>query len=162
MDLEHFMKTNYQNLLQASKNISRDNDLAEELLHYALSELLSKGNVQEIIDSGGAQFYIIRIMLNSWKSTTSPFYRIYRVSNSLDPLLEEPEEEEYDRDIDEKYKKAIELLNKLSWYDREVFLIFAEGKVSVSQLARETKIPRTSLNLTINRVRNYLKNNIKL
>lgn len=160
MDLEHFIESNYQDLLQASKNISRDNDLAEELLHYALYELLLKKNVQEIIDSGGAQFYIIRIMVNSWKSTTSPFYRLYRIpSDSLDS--HDFEDEEYDFVKDETYQKALSLLKKLPWYDREVFMIFASGDLTVSQLARETKIPRTSLNLTINRVRKYLKNNLK-
>jgi hypothetical protein len=31
-----------------------------------------------IIDSGGGRFYCVRIMLNSWKSVTSPFYHTYR------------------------------------------------------------------------------------
>ena len=55
--------------------------LAEELLHYVLSEFLSKPDVKSIVMSGSAFFYCLRIATNSWKSTTSPFYRTYRDPN---------------------------------------------------------------------------------
>ena len=52
------------------------------------------------------------------------------------------------------------LLAGLNWYDRMLFETFVEAGHTVSSLARSTGIARTSVSLTINRVRRYLKKNI--
>jgi len=159
MDLNFWTTNNYKNLLESSKNITKNHELSEELLHYSLESLLSKSNLQEILDSGGANFYLVRIMLNSWKSTTSPFYKIYRTPKT------DPDNFIF---IDEEYVDNLENvdhikknLDDLHWYDRELFKTYVYENHSVSSLARATGIPRTSVSLTINRVRNYLQEKIK-
>lgn len=165
MDINDWTNQNYSKLLVSAKNISYNNELSTELLHYSLEQLLLKPNVLEIINSGGAEFYIVRIMLNQWRSTTSPFYRIYRKNQcqiDLDLYLlrndvaDEPEPEHEDRT--DKIKS--ELCN-LSWYERKLFELYSEDGYTISSLARETGIPRTSLSLSINRVRKHLKEKLK-
>ena len=156
------MSENYEELRKAAVRISENSDLAEELLHYTLAEFLMKPTLQDIINSGAGRFYCVRIMLNSWRSTTSPFFYTYRKTNlPLDEwtnLSDIPEEDE--TPTLEKAERAREVLNFLPWYDKMLFETFVKENHTVSSLARATGIPRTSVSLTINRVRRFLKENI--
>lgn len=165
MTVTEWCNRNYPKLLQAAKNISFNDELSEELLHYSLEQLLIKPNLEAIIASGGGEFYVIRIMLNSWRSTTSPFYRIYRTHSeqiNINSYLEENDiEDEKTEDLEPLIQRVRTELGALYWYDQKLFSLYADEGHSISSLARETKIPRTSISLTINRVRNHLKSKIK-
>ena len=166
MNFNTWVNINYLSLKDAASKISQNNDLYEELLHYALEQLAFKPNLQEIIDSGGANFYLIRIMLNSWKSTTSPFYTTYRKQYvNLDDISyltqisddNSTEEQEYIMDTSLKIKSELEGLH---WYEKELFALYLKDGHTLSSLSRFTGIPRTSISLTINRIKNYIKNKI--
>jgi len=49
----------------------------------------------------------------------------------------------------------------LGWYDQTLFRLYCEEDRTISSLARETKIPRTSISLTINRVKRHIRSKIK-
>ena len=162
MTIEDWIKDNYQILAEAAQNISKNNDLHEELLHYSLDQLLGKEQVEDIISSGGANFYTIRIMMNSWRSTTSEFYRLYRRPSAEIEEYSVPAEEEEDTEwINETAKKIQQEIDNLHWYDRELFKVFVEEGHTMSSLSRVTGIPRTSISLTINRIRKHIKNRLK-
>ena len=156
------MSENYEELRKAAVRISENSTLAEELLHYTLAEFLMKPTLADIINSGAGRFYCVRIMLNSWRSTTSPFFYTYRKPHlPLDEwthIADVPEEDQ--TPTLERAERAREVLLFLPWYDRMLFETFVDGNHTVSSLARETGIPRTSVSLTINRVRRFLKENI--
>ena len=166
MNFTDWTNLSYELLKDSAKKISQNHELAEELLHYSLEQLLFKPNLQEIIDSGGANFYVIRIMMNSWRSTTSPFYNIYRKpSVSLDEvsyLTQIPEEDEGEEEyIMEMSRKIKTELEQLHWYERDLFGIYLEEEDhNISSLARSTGIPRTSISLTINRIKSHIKSKI--
>jgi len=162
LTIEDWINDNYQVLSEAAQNISKNNELHEELLHYSLDQLLGKEQVEDIIASGGANFYTIRIMLNSWRSTTSEFYRLYRRPSSEIEEYSVPAEEEEDTEwIGETAKKIQQELDKLHWYDAELFKVFVEENHTMSSLSRVTGIPRTSISLTINRIRKHIKNKLR-
>ena len=153
------MQENYEELKKAATRISNGSPLSEELLHYTLDEFLRKSSLQEILDAGAGRFYCVRIMLNSWNSVTSPFYHTYRQPTvSLDEAEDLVEEE--DVHTGELAAKAKSLLASLPWYDRKLFETFIDENHTVSSLARATGIPRTSISLTINRVRRHIKKNL--
>jgi DNA-directed RNA polymerase specialized sigma24 family protein len=114
--------------------------------------------MKDIIESGGLRFYIVRIMMIQWKSKTGPFYKMYFNNNWSDPVEALPEVEEDEVFLDTK--RVDQLLDELPWYDRQLFRIFADGGHTYSSLSRETQIPRTSISLTINRVRKHIKKNL--
>ena len=153
-----FLQENYFPLKEAAERISSNDELAEELLHYTIDEFASKANAEEIVQSGGARFYCVRIMLNSWKSSTSPFYFIYRKPSHN---IEEAEgiEEEVE-DLTHLSETTHRELAKLPWYDRLLFQTFLDENHTVSSLSRATGIPRTSVSLTLNRVRKHIKRNL--
>ena len=99
-------------------------------------------------------------MLNSWKSVTSPFYHTYKKpSSDLDIEKFEDIEDEQDAttEIADRIKKE---LDTLPWFDRKLFEIFYTENHTISSLARATGIPRTSISLSINRIRKHIKKNI--
>lgn len=156
--IDQFVNDNYTVLEDAAKRISGNDPLWQELLHYTLDEFLRKPNVEEIIDSGGGRFYCVRIMMNSFRSTTSPFYTTYRKpSDSLVEAEDIVEEEDYTQELVKKVKAE---LQKLPWYDRMLFETFVDEGHTISSLARATGIPRTSISLSINRIRRHIKKSI--
>ena len=165
MTVNDWTNQNYTKLLASARNISYNNELSHELLHYSLEQLLIKPNVLEIVNSGGAEFYMVRIMLNQWRSTTSPFYRIYRKDQcqiELDSYLSKNDvADESEPEVEDRTEEIKSELRNLSWYDRKLFELYSEENYTISGLARETGIPRTSLSLSINRVRKHLKEKLK-
>jgi DNA-directed RNA polymerase specialized sigma24 family protein len=156
---------NYKLLGDAINRITSNDSLSEELLHYTLTAFLERPDAQQIVDSGGGFYFCLRIATNSWKSTTSPFYRIYRDPNPRQPLTDMHAEQGEEQDLFEGdqpenldlYKKIDTLLADLNWYETELTKAYAEHNCNASLLAKVTNIPRTSINLTLNRVRAHIK-----
>jgi RNA polymerase sigma factor (sigma-70 family) len=155
-----WIKENYNNLKKVAKKLSGEN--YEDALHYALLSFLEKKNLDEIISSGGGTFYIISILLRALRSKNNDFYKKTHQNHlELVEAIYVPENEEehsfygFTDDIVMKY------LNELYWYEREVFLIYNLNDYTYKRLSAETGISRTSLNATVNRVKDYLKIKIK-
>ena len=158
--IEEFINENYLPLKEAAERISSGHDLAQELLHYTIDEFLRKKDVEIIIDSGGGRFYCVRIMLNSWKSVTSPFYHTYRKPAENIDIEDIQDVPEYDDPTTEIADRIKDELSVLPWFDRKLFEVFLNEGHTISSLARATGIPRTSISLSINRIRRHIKKNI--
>ncbi len=143
----------YPILIEASKKITNNHELHLDLLHYALEELYSKKNYEEIINSGGVRFYVVRIMLTQWRSNTGPFYKMFFNQKSNEITDDIIDYKEYDQQ-ELEYIKALE---DLAWYDKELFKIFSDKQHTISSLSRETGIPRSSVDITIKKVRKILR-----
>jgi len=157
MTVNETIEFEYPELIKAAKKISGGHQLHMDLLHYAIEELYNKPNMVDIVNSGGLRFYLVRIMMTQWRSRTGPFFKQFgdHYNKELHDNIMEPEEENH---LDTK--KVHGLLAELSWYDKMLFETFMEGNHTYSSLSRETGIPRTSISLTINRVRDYIKSNL--
>jgi hypothetical protein len=142
----------YPILIEASKNITNNHVLHLDLLHFALDALFQKENYKEIIESGGVRFYIVRIMVNQWRSNTSPFYKQFIGQRTCEIDFDIKDESE-DLDVS-RYEEA---LKGFKWYDRELFKIFLEENHNITSLSKSTGIPRTSIAFAINKVRKKLK-----
>ena len=157
MNFSQYLEADYTALLQAASKITGNHGLSHDLLHYSIEELSGKDNVQGVIDSGGARFYLIRIMMTQWRSQTGPFYRQFRKQHEeLEYWHDKPENEEKLLDLE----RVDKILDGLEWYDKELFRLYADGEHNYSTLSKETGIPRTSIALTIKRVRNHIKRNL--
>jgi hypothetical protein len=154
------MNENYIPLREAAERISGNDPLSEELLHYTIDEFLRKKDVDMIIDSGGGRFYCVRIMLNSWKSVTSPFYHTYRKPGENINIEEIQDVPNYDDPTTEIADRIKEELSYLPWFDKKLFEVFLNENHTISSLSRVTGIPRTSISLSINRIRRHIKKNL--
>jgi hypothetical protein len=68
-------------------------------------------------------------------------------------------EDEVEVEYQKKYEKLMDELDKLYWYDKNVYEII-EGGVSIKALSRKTNISYYSLYNTYKKVKNYLKSKI--
>lgn len=174
MTLDKAIDLEYSALLIAAKKIANQSEKAHDLLHYALEQFLLKPNREEIAESGALRFYIVRIMMTQWNSSTSPFYlqtnyraeyqnSHYKEYEEEVNLNQNQKEESYSIEESEKidHENKLDIMLKhlqdLNWYDRELFKTFVQGNHTYSSLARETKIPRTSIARTIKEVKQALK-----
>lgn len=157
MTADEFMHENYEELQKAAVRISKNSELAEELLHYCIEEFLTKKDSSAIVTSGGGRFYIVRMMMNQWNSVTSPFFHTYR--RDYDELQEDIiyTDEDQDEEVVESARRIRAELDTLCWYDKLLFDTFVQENHTVSSLARATGIPRTSISLSINRIRRHVK-----
>jgi hypothetical protein len=159
LTFNEYLTNDYNELVKAAYKITGNNTLSLDLLHYAIEEVSSKENLQAIIGSGGMRFYIVRIMMTQWRSQTGPFYKTYRKGSGqveLDQVTYIEEKEIDTIDV----KKVNQIISSLPWYDKELWKLYIEGDYNYTGLAKVTGIPRTSIGLTINRVKKYIKKNI--
>jgi hypothetical protein len=158
--VEQFINENYIPLKEAAERISGGDPLSEELLHYTIDEFLRKKDVEMIIDSGGGRFYCVRILMNSWRSVTSPFFHTYRrPANDIDieGIQDLPDYDDPTTEIADRIKEQLAVL---PWFDQKLFEVFLNEGHTISSLSRVTGIPRTSISLSINRIRRHIKKNI--
>jgi len=156
--IDKFFNENYQALKDAAWKISGGSDLHDELLHYAIDEFLTKKDAETIIDSGGGRFYCVKIMMTQWRSSSGPFFHTYRkASADIEEAADLTEEENQSPEI---AKRIISQLEKLNWYDKMLFDVYVNENHSISSLSRATGIPRTSISLSINRIRKFIKKNL--
>ena len=155
----------YNKLYNIARNICKNNN-ARELLHESLVAMYKypTEKLEFIKEDGKLFFFMARIMANMYHSKTSQyyykikrFYKFHVISHGNDS----------DKDISTNtYDNRIELiedeLNKLYWYDREVFKLYYfgdnNGKThSFTSLSKMTGISRKSLFNTVKNVREHLK-----
>lgn len=141
----------------------KNNELWEELLHYVLDEFLRKPNLQQILDSGKAKFYFVRMLTNQANSSTSPFYNLYRMPSAditddmvyddadMDKILAD------DIEFSEKYDTVCDTIAQMHWYHQMMFNTLVDEDLTVTDLSNQTGIPRTSVSLIINNVRREVK-----
>jgi RNA polymerase sigma factor (sigma-70 family) len=156
LNFTQYLEADYTALVQAANKITGNNELSHDLLHYSIEELSGKENIQGILDSGGARFYLIRIMMTQWRSQTGPFHRQFKKHHEELEWHDKPDKEDKPLDLE----RVNEILDSLEWYDKELFRLYADGEHNYSTLSKETGIPRTSIALTIKRVRNHIKRNL--
>jgi hypothetical protein len=156
LTVQQTIELEYPHLVEAAKRITGNSELHLDLLHYSIEELYKKPNMKDIIDSGGLRFYLVRIMQVQWRSRTGPFFKQFgdHWHREIPQNLIDETEEHLD------VEKVKRLLSQLNWYDTMLFQTFVDGNHTYSSLSRDTGIPRTSISLTVNRVREYIKQNL--
>ena len=160
----------YNKLLNIAKNICKT-DFAEDLLHEALLVCLKydKEKMEFIIQDGKLFFFVARIMANMYHSKTSQYY--YQIARFYDKhtLQDCTKMSKFiitnDTAEQEKIELIESLLDRLYWYDREMFKLYFFGenngkKYTLQSLADKTGISRRSIFTTIKNVKEYLKRNI--
>lgn len=160
MGLNEYISKNYNELKQITRNITKNNELHEELFHYCLEIILTydKDKIDLILSKGHLKYFFVSILIRQWNSSTSPFYKIYKKDKFVD-INDTIEiiDEEYDFEIDKKIDYIEDKLSNEHWYVQRV--IEMKKDMSYGQISEITKIPRSSLFNTINKFRNEIKNN---
>jgi DNA-directed RNA polymerase sigma subunit (sigma70/sigma32) len=160
----------YNKLLEIAKNICKT-DFAQDLLHEALFVCLQypEEKMEFIKKDGKLFFFVARIMANMYHSKTSQYYykiaRFYDKHNLYDCKKMSQIIFTNNKSDNQKIQIIENLLNKLYWYDREMFKLYYFGeldgkKYTLQTLAEKTNISRRSIFTTIKNVKKFLKDKI--
>lgn len=168
VNVNDWINANWEELQITAKKITKNDQHWEELLHIVILDFLQKENLQEILDSwdgNGARFYVVRMLLNQYRSSSSPYHKLNR---DLIIDYDENHHSTYDSNYifgmedytDEEFDVAMDELDRLTWYDCMLFKTLVNEGHTFTSLSKETGISRNSIGVTINRVKNHLKKKI--
>lgn len=158
--MDKWFSNNYDKLKRICKSVSKENDV-DELLHFCIDNLITNDKFNNIIEDSGKIYYFTRVVINNWKSTSSPYYTTYRkekpriIDHDIElPNIELDDEVEIDMDW---VRKQLKDMMKEEWYYGRLFELYIEEGCSLTKLNKRTTIPLAPLSRDINRVRAILK-----
>lgn len=158
--VDNWLSKNYDKLKQICRSVSKENDV-DELLHFCIDIVISNDKFSKITEDSGKLYYFTRVVINNWRSTSSPYFTTYRKERviKVDYEVQSPNleiEEEIEIDL-EWVNKRIEELKKSEWYYGRLFELYIEEGCSLTKLNKRTTIPLAPLSRDINKVREILK-----
>jgi hypothetical protein len=157
--MTNWFETNYNKLKYICSSVSKEND-NDELLHFCIDICIHHKKFNDIEDEKGKIYFFTRVVLNNWKSNTSPYHMIYRKQRPLiiDYNVELPNIElEEIQEIDLQWvQDEIKLLKTTDWYSGRLFELYIEEGCSITKLNKRTTIPIAILSRDVNKVRKIL------
>ena len=165
--LNNWLEENYDNIKQWAKNAAQQHDDYEDLAQYAILTFLENPKAEELVKAGQAQWFIVRILLNSSRGKKSEFYRTYRPKHQEFTQSLEQADEDYDINIDILTEWVNGILDDLlhgdkeEWYRATIFkMCMEQSKPNFSEVSRNTGIPRTSVSNAYYECIEYVKNKL--
>jgi DNA-directed RNA polymerase specialized sigma24 family protein len=152
MTASQYIENNYYLLKNEFYNITRgaSTDLFEDFFHDCLSIFLTHKKAEEVIENGTAKFFLIRIGLNQWRSTTSAFHYQYR-THLTQELTDEIVDTDYDFEVDVLMDVLLRSLDEMynlderSRYKAMVIILYHSLGNNYSEVQRQFDIPRTTV-----------------
>jgi hypothetical protein len=152
-----------KHMLREIKKICKCTDVDDlmQIIYIYLLEM-KDGIITTIHGKKQLKWFIIRLVLNQINSTTSLYYRQYkRNSQKYDPVLM-GHEVGIDWNLDAINEIALKEIEKLPFYQRNIFNLVAENPdKTFPQLGEEYNIKGYSVFYTYNKVRQKLKKSIR-
>ena len=154
MTKEKWVNDNYENIKKWLKTTTRGKlpQLYEDFVHEIILIFLEHPKAQELVDKDEARWFIVRVALNQWRSTTSPWAK-REFSHQWVQLFEdvELEESEYNVEDDALIELMVGILDDMhlgeieEYYMSMVVMVYHELDGNFSEMSRRLDIPRTSL-----------------
>ena len=157
--------------MKMARKISKHYQDYKDLGHYAIQEFMEHERAQELVDSNQAMRFLSGIMWRSWYSSTSKYHTIYRDKGRMEPcetIYDDalPPVEDYDWNQDivvEAIQGIIEDMHaekNAIWYRVVLFQMWLD-EPNISELSRQTGIPRNSINNAVEEAKRFIKQQLK-
>ena len=165
--LKDDLAARYSEVYDLAFKLTKGNDLdAQDLTQEIYIILLEydQTKLKSIVDNGHLMFWLTRVMLNQYCSTTSLFQRKHHpklldenaIIGNLEAVVDDSQE------IKElRLANIAEALSKHHFYDQIIFTTYYNGKCTVRGLAEAMNISSTSIFNTIKSVRSNIKDEVK-
>ena len=164
--MNKFLTDNYDAIITMAQKICKGSQESEDVAHFAITEFMEHERGQELVDAGKAMNFISGIMWRSFNSSTSHYHTVYRQKgrvHSLTPSHDNRQDDsEYDYDQDIATEAIMGVLEDMKadtielWFRATLFEMYLVVP-NYSELARQTKIPRTSISKAIEEARDYIQ-----
>lgn len=147
-----YIDQNYSDIKKWLYNITKGErpHLYEDFIHEVIIIFLENKKSQDAIDTGTARFFLVRIGLNQWRSSTSPLHYQYRDS-FLDYTEKEAAYEEYDETEDVLMEVIFRGLDKMYHgtekhkYEAILITYYFNNNSNYSEVGRQLEVPHTSV-----------------
>jgi len=165
--LKEDLAQRYKEIYDLAFKITKGNDIdAQDLTQeiYVILLEYDEAKLQSIVDNGHLMFWLARVMMNQYRSTTSLFQRKHHpklldenaiIANLEDVVDDSQEIKEY------RLANIAKALSKHHFYDQIIFSIYYDGKGTVRGLAKAMNISPTSIFKTIKSVRTSIRDEVK-
>lgn len=171
MTPDEYITENYENIKKWLSGVTQGDrsHLFEDLVHEVIIIFLEHDKAQEAVDTGTARFFLVRIALNQWRSSTSPFARQNRDSylDYDEQVLYNIEDTgEYDNTLDiatDAVTYALDDLyqgNNTDRYDAIMIIMYYSMNTNYSAVGRMLNIPHSTVRKVVLRGIKKLKNKI--
>jgi len=169
--LNKFLTDRYDDIIKMSYRICKGSPEHEDVAHHAIEAFMTNKRAQEIVDKGQGMLFLSGIIHRSFHSSTSPYHTLYRQKGRMHTLYfttlfsEHFIDEEYDNDADLKYETVMGIIEEMQcdtieqWFRSQLFLMWIK-EPNFSELARQTKIPRTSISQAVNECIDFIKKRV--
>lgn len=169
-------------LIKEIQGICKTNKI-DDLLQELYLILLTKKDelITNLNERGEVKFYIIRVIMSQYFSTSSKYYELFKKQNgyiadfneefseekqenviskmSMEDYYKTEEDNEKAKNEREKLLFIQQQLEKENWYDREIFERYMGEKTSFTKLSKKLNISRNSLWNTVDKVKKTIKKN---
>ena len=162
VDLDQYVSEHYPDIITAAKQVAGGDfgDLAHEVILQIYESPRPK--MEKLAASGELKFWIVRLLINNYRSKTSRYHYKYRKDAIRRRDLahwvakwSEPSTWQHER---ERLLQAIDTaLAEVPWFDAAVFSIYWEEGHSLNSLAQSTGISRHTLHASIKKCRDHIK-----
>ena len=168
--VNEWINQNYENIKKWLYNVTKGErpDLFEDFIQEVILIFLEHPKARDMVIQGDVRWFIVRVALNQWRSSTSPFHKQYR-PNHTELLIDLPLiEEEYDYEIDIIEDLVIQILDEMhmgtleEYYQSLVVLIYLDLNKNFSLMERKLGIPRTSLSRVYNEAIKNIKETLSI
>ena len=165
--VNHWIENNYGELQSIVKNITRNDQLGDDLLQEVMVQLYEKDDiVLQNYDDDSIKFYIIKVIKINWISKTSPFhYKVRKETSNYSELKPEhtkcvtTEQEEYQ--TYEDLLSAVEVeFSELNWFSKKLFELYLTLG-SLKKVSNQTGIPIASTGRYIREIKQEIRTNIE-
>jgi len=162
LTLETYIEGRYKHFKELAYNIARKEPFYEDLLHDSLLSMFGSKHIENLIDTGDFEFYLIRVMYLSVNSPTSPFYKQTIAWNR-----NRRDFKEYAHEVDKTWLGARMtneqldiLISRLSEFERLIFQEYIFEGFTYRELSKQTGIPMPFLYRTIDNIKNKIRANV--
>jgi len=168
--VKDYISNNYDAIKKMACTIAKNSVTdCEELCHIVILSILESDQekIQELIKKKQLRYWMARMMMNQYNSSTSPFHYTYRKPAERHRLAKDDILLWFDSDMEKKIQdeEKIDFINstlsEMPYFDKTVTEIYYEHNHSLRTMAQDTGISRTTLFKAIKRTKNELKKQAK-
>ena len=161
--IECYITTNYYELFNIAKKITKNHSLSQDLLHEVILQLYNKETIiLNQYDDNQIKYYIVSIMRINWHSNTSPFYykirREFKMYSDLSDVLSMPDDQEnFEKEI--IFTILEQEWCELDWFRKALFEMYMTLG-SMKKVSKKTSIPISSISNYLKESKNQIKTNV--
>jgi RNA polymerase sigma factor (sigma-70 family) len=162
LTLDAYISKNYDHLKKLARNIARNEEWYEDLLHESIISAITSKHIDNLLQNDEFEFYLIRVMYLSVNSPSAPFNKQYiqykkNKRDYVEKVFEEDKTWLGSRLVNEQLDI---LISRLSEFERLIFEEYILEDFSYKEFSKQTGIPSVYLYRTIDKIKQKLKQNV--